>query len=117
MEFRGIHKRQLFIGKIQSRLQFGQQLQKFAAQLHQRPAQAAGQLGQRRVELLAIGGLDHAQHRFRLGQIDPPGEERPQRKLAGFREPGPVAAELGQRGISNSGGLPRVWNSASGSAV
>ena len=43
--------------------------------------QPAGKLAQRGVERGGAVGVDHAQDRFGLGQVDSPGQERPQREL------------------------------------
>ena len=62
-----------------------------------RAGQPAGQLGQGRSELLLALGVDHAQHRFGLGQVDAAGQKRPQGEFARGGRPGTVATKFARR--------------------
>ena len=73
---------QILVGEIETGLDVGGQIEQVVAQPMQRACQSAGKLAQGGVEGGGAIGVDHAQHRFGLGQVDSPGQERPQRELA-----------------------------------
>ena len=85
-QFVGRDEADVVFDEIQARFQIGQQIEQIAAHLLERPRQSAGQLPQRDLQLVAIGGIDHPQHGFGLGQINPAGEKRSQREFTRLRE-------------------------------
>ena len=79
----------------------------------QRRSQAAGELRESGVQLVRVGGVDHAQDRLGLGHVDASGHKRPQREFSGFGGPAPAAQTVRSR-VSTSGGEPSTWASATG---
>ena len=66
--------------------------EQFVAELVERPARLPASWSRRRRDSSAVG-VDHAEHCFGLGQIEPAGEEGPQREFAGFGEAGTGSAD------------------------
>ncbi len=70
---------QVFVGEIEARFDVGQQVEQVVAQAVQRASQSAGQLAQGDVQLLRIGGVDHAQDGLGLASGRSVRPERPAR--------------------------------------
>ena len=70
--------------------------------------ESAGQLPQGDVQFVRIVGIDHAQHGFRLGQINSAGQKRPQRELPWPCQTGARGAERPQNGLQQGGRAERM---------
>ena len=80
----GRNELNVFFDKIQPRFHIGKQVEQFVPQSGQWSGQAAGQLRQGNVQFAFAVGVDHAQHGFRLRQIQSPREKRTHGELARF---------------------------------
>ncbi len=97
----------VFLREVQPGLQVSEQAQQVFAELRHRRGDATGQLPQGDIELTGVAGIDHAQHRLGLREIEPSGEKCPERELARLGQPRPAAHTLASR-HSKSGGEPIV---------
>ena len=104
----GRDQRQVLVGEIESGFEVAEQVQQGVAEPVQRLGQPAGQLSQGDVEFVGIGGVDHAEHRFGLREVDPAGEERSERELARLGQSRPGRAALPHDGLQQRRGADRV---------
>jgi hypothetical protein len=84
------------LGEVHARLDLGRHVGDALGQRLDPARQLAGQLCHRQRVRAGGLGVDQIGHRLGLGEIDPPVEERPQRELAGPREPCPRRQQGGE---------------------
>ena len=70
------------LGEIEVGFEMGDHVEQMVAQRDDRPGQPARELLEGRVELGGVARFDHAEHRLGPREVDPAGEERPERELA-----------------------------------
>ena len=69
----------------------------------ERAGQSAGKLAQGGLQLAGIGGVDHAQNRFGLREIDAARQKRPEREFARLGQPRSRCAERFQKRFQKGG--------------
>ena len=116
-EFGGGNEINVFFDEIETRLDIGQQIEQRVTNLRQRTADSARELRQGRCQFVLALGIDDAEHRFSLREV----QAASQKRAGGARRQAPPAAlpvgTTPRSAKSNSGGEPIVCNSASGSRV
>ncbi len=98
----------VFVDKVEARFQVGQQVHQPIAKTGDASGDAAGQLAQRRRQVLGIGCVDDAQHGLRLHEIDSAGEKGPQGEFARGGRPNAPLEQIGQDGFQQGGRTGRV---------
>ena len=93
LNLRGRNELDVLLDEIEPGLQFRQQVEQSSAQCRQRPSQSARQLHERLAKLRLPAGVDDAQHRFGLSQVDAARQKRAQRELARLGRPRTPSAD------------------------
>ncbi len=105
------------VDEVQIRFEMGEDVEQAVAERGDGARETAGKLVERGFQLRGVRGLDHSQNGLRAGEVDPTGEERPQREFARFGEPRTVGQAMREhelqerrRGdcVNLSRGLPGV---------
>ena len=76
-----------------------EQIEQLIAEFRELPRQAAGELGERGLQLRCVAGFDDTQDGFRLREIETTREKSSQRKFTGPGEAGAVLAQGSNRQV------------------
>ncbi len=95
------HELDRLIGEIETGFEIGQQVDEIPPQHDNLRRKPSRQLVEGRLQLAVVTGVDYAQNRLGLGQVDPPGEKGAQSEFAGLGRAYLAREKLRQNGFEN----------------